>query len=118
MERQNVYSMGILGLPARSTPVVMACKPPKVITKIKVIRLPVSKPKPVTPTVPEKPGIKPVPTETGRPPWSGSGAGGSTGGRSTGGGQSEGGSTGGGTTSGGTTGGGQNEGGSTGSDGL
>ncbi|CDX45705.1 Peptidase C14 caspase catalytic subunit p20 [Mesorhizobium sp. SOD10] len=118
MERQDVYSMGILGLPARSTPVVMACRPPKVITKIKVIRVPVSKPKTVTPTVPEKPGIKPVPTETGRPPWSGSGGGGSTGGGSTGGGQSEGGSTGGGTTSGGTTGGGQNEGGNTGSDGL
>ncbi|MBZ9760000.1 caspase family protein [Mesorhizobium sp. CA8] len=98
MERQDVYSMGILGLPARSTPVVMACKAPKVITKIKVVRVPVSKPKSVTPTVSGRPGIKPAPTETGRSPWSGSGAtrtgGDSNGGGSTGGGQSEGGVTG------------------------
>lgn len=102
MERQNVYSMGILGLPARSTPVVMACKPPKVITKIKVVRAPVPKPKTVTPTVPVTPTVvpvtptvKPVPPETGRTPWSGGNQGANrAGGGSTGGGQSEGGDTG------------------------
>ncbi|PBC10833.1 caspase family protein [Mesorhizobium sp. WSM3859] len=72
MERQDVYSMGILGLPARSAPVVMACKvPPKVITKIKVVRVPVSKPETVTPTIPTVPEVKPMPTETGRASWSG-----------------------------------------------
>ncbi|TPJ68805.1 tetratricopeptide repeat protein [Mesorhizobium sp. B2-7-1] len=72
MERQDAYSMGILGLPTRSTPVVMACKvPPKVITKIKVIRVPVSKPKTITRTIPGAPKVKPIPTETGRTSWTG-----------------------------------------------
>ncbi|TPI13374.1 hypothetical protein FJW06_14465 [Mesorhizobium sp. B4-1-3] len=72
MERQNVYSMGILGLPAHPVrPVVMACKAPKVITKIKVVRVPVSKPKTITRTIPGAPKVKPVPTETGRTSWSG-----------------------------------------------
>ncbi|CDX46919.1 Peptidase C14 caspase catalytic subunit p20 [Mesorhizobium plurifarium] len=96
MERQDVYSMGILGLAAHlARPAVMACKPPKVITKIKVVRVPVSKPKTIAPTVPVTPTVKPVPPETGRTPWSGGNQGANrAGGGSTGGGQSEGGDTG------------------------
>ncbi|BCM22144.1 caspase family protein [Mesorhizobium sp. J8] len=100
MERQDVYSMGILGLAvptARNTPVVMACKAPKVITKIKVVRVPVSKPKTTTRTIPGAPKVKPGPTGTGRTSWSG-------------------GNQGAGPTSRGNTGGG--EGGDTSSDGL
>ncbi|TPL47525.1 hypothetical protein FJ957_16280 [Mesorhizobium sp. B2-4-6] len=102
MERQDVYSMGILGLsahPARTTPVVMACKAPKVITKIKVVRVPVSKPKTVTPTIPGAPKVKPTPTETGRTSWTG-------------------GSSHAAPTGGGNTGDGEGDGGNTGSDGL
>ncbi|WP_181164987.1 caspase family protein [Mesorhizobium sp. B2-9-1] len=116
MERQDVYSMGILGLPARSTPAVMACKAPKVITKIKVVRVPVSKPKTITRTDPGKPEVKPDPPETGRASWSGSdhvGGAARTGGGSTGNGEGDGGDTG-----SGSTGDGQGDGGDTGSDGL
>jgi len=91
MERQDVYSMAILGLPARSTPVVMACKAPKIITKIKVVRVPVSKPKTITQTIPLEPKPKPVPTETGRASWGGGNGAARTGGGNSGNGQSEGG---------------------------
>ncbi|UCI27261.1 tetratricopeptide repeat protein [Mesorhizobium sp. B2-8-5] len=98
MERQDVYSMGVLGLsahPARTTPVVMACKAPKVITKIKVVRVPVSKPKTVTPTIPGAPKVKPMPTGTGRTSWTGgSSRAASTGGGNTGDGEGDGGDTG------------------------
>ncbi|MDX8531534.1 caspase family protein [Mesorhizobium sp. VK25A] len=74
MERQDVYSMGILGLPsrpARSTPVVLACKAPKVITKIKEVRVPAPKPK-TPPKAPVPQPADPVPTDSGRAPWTGS----------------------------------------------
>ncbi|MER8491701.1 caspase family protein [Mesorhizobium australicum] len=74
IERQEAYSMGILGLlPKRSTLAVAVCTPKvvtKVITKIKVIRTPAPKvppPKIVTPKVPMVPG------ETGPSPWRGTG---------------------------------------------
>ncbi|WP_318012146.1 caspase family protein [Mesorhizobium sp. CA14] len=69
MERQDAYSMGILGLPPnRSTQVLAVCKPKvitKVITKVKVIRAPAPKaPPPNTPKVPVVP-IDPAPWRGG-----------------------------------------------------
>ncbi|WP_096458062.1 caspase family protein [Mesorhizobium sp. 113-1-2] len=94
IERQEAYSMGVLGLsPRPSTLTVAACKPKvvtKVITKIKVIRTPVPKappPKIVKPRVPIVPG------ETGPAPWRGGNGGDSdhnTGGGNTGGGNTAG----------------------------
>ncbi|KUM23256.1 hypothetical protein AU467_09935 [Mesorhizobium loti] len=66
IERQGVYSMSILGLPARTTPTVAVCKPKvitKTITKIKVVRTP-------TPKVFKTPA-KPAQTDPGPVPWRG-----------------------------------------------
>ncbi|WP_206075327.1 caspase family protein [Mesorhizobium tamadayense] len=117
IERQEMYSMSILGLPARSALTVAVCKPKvvrKIITKIKVVRIP-------TPKVVETP-VKPVQNDTGPAPWRGNSGdhpeprGGSGGGSDSGGtdggstGAADGGSTG--TTDGGST--GTTDGGSTG----
>ncbi|MDX8523335.1 caspase family protein [Mesorhizobium sp. MSK_1335] len=67
--RQETYSMSILGLAGRKTPTVAACKPPKTITKIKVVRIPA--PKAPTVTVPIV--VKPPQNDTGPAPWRGSG---------------------------------------------
>ncbi|MDX8460937.1 caspase family protein [Mesorhizobium humile] len=68
MERQEVYSMGILGLPPKwSTQTVAVCKPKvvtKVVTKVKVVRTP-APPPPNTPKAPLAP-IEPA-------PWRGNG---------------------------------------------
>ncbi|WP_244619956.1 caspase family protein [Mesorhizobium sp. NFR06] len=65
IERQEKYSMSILGLAGRGPLTVAACKvPPKIITKIKVVRVPAPKPKTLT--------SKPVQNETGPVPWRGS----------------------------------------------
>lgn len=66
IERQNVYSMSILGLAGRSTQTVAVCKPKivrKIVTKIKVVRIP-------TPTVFGTP-VKPIQNDTGPVPWRG-----------------------------------------------
>ncbi len=67
IERQEAYSMGILGLsPKRSEMKVAVCTPKvvtKVVTKIKVIRTPAPPPK----------IAKPVPPESGPVPWRGNG---------------------------------------------
>ncbi|MBZ9798015.1 caspase family protein [Mesorhizobium sp. ES1-4] len=74
IERQEAYSMGILGLsPRRSTLTVAACTPKvvtKVITKIKEIRTPVPKAPPPKIAKPEAPI---VPGETGPIFWRGNG---------------------------------------------
>ncbi|TGP25082.1 MULTISPECIES: caspase family protein [unclassified Mesorhizobium] len=65
IERQGVYSMSILGLPARSTQTAAVCKPKvvrKTITKIKVVRIP----------TPKTPPVVEVPIDTGPAPWRGS----------------------------------------------
>lgn len=76
IERQEAYSMGILGLsPRPSTLTVAACTPKvviKVITKTKVIRTPV--PKPPRPKI-AKPKAPTVPSETGPVLWRGNGGG-------------------------------------------
>ncbi|WP_292345116.1 caspase family protein [Mesorhizobium sp.] len=113
IKRQDVYSMSILGLPARSELTVAVCKPKivrKTVTKIKVVRIP-------TPKAVETP-VKPRQKDTGPASWRGNGGdrpeprGGSGGGSDSGStdGGTEGGTTGG--TEGGTTGG--TEGGTTG----
>ncbi|WP_095201178.1 caspase family protein [Mesorhizobium carmichaelinearum] len=90
IERQEAYSMGILGLsPRPSTLTVAACTPKvvtKIITKIKVIRTPVPKAPP--PKI-GKPKAPIVPGETGPAPWRG-GNGGDHSDHSTGGGNSAG----------------------------
>ncbi|WP_051355389.1 caspase family protein [Mesorhizobium erdmanii] len=76
IERQEAYSMGILGLtPKRSTVTVAACTPKvvtKIITKIKLIRTPVPKAPP--PKI-AKPRVPIVPGETGSAPWRGGNSG-------------------------------------------
>ncbi|CDX25090.1 exported hypothetical protein [Mesorhizobium sp. ORS 3324] len=67
IERQETYSMSILGLPARSALAVAVCKPKvvrKIITKVKVVQIP-------TPTMPPI-TVKPVQNDTGPAPWRGS----------------------------------------------
>ncbi|MDX8479280.1 caspase family protein [Mesorhizobium sp. VK24D] len=67
IERQGVYSMSILGLPARSALTVAVCKPKivrKVITKVKVVQIPTPTTPPIT--------VKPVQNDTGPAPWRGS----------------------------------------------
>jgi len=73
MERQDVYSMAILGLPPRSAVAVAACKvPPKIITKVKVIRIPAPKIKAPKAPVTTIPGTaKPRQDENGRASWGG-----------------------------------------------
>ncbi|UCI08594.1 caspase family protein [Mesorhizobium sp. B1-1-8] len=70
IERQGVYSMSILGLPARSASTVAVCKPKvvrKIVTKIKVVHIP-------TPTMPEvfQTPVKPRQNDAGPAPWRGS----------------------------------------------
>ncbi|PBB37177.1 caspase family protein [Mesorhizobium sp. WSM3868] len=72
IERQEAYSMSILGLPARSALTVAVCKPKvvtKIVTKVKVVRTPAPK----TPTVTVPTVVKPLQTDTGPAPWRGSG---------------------------------------------
>ncbi|WP_051333930.1 caspase family protein [Mesorhizobium sp. WSM3224] len=73
MERQDMYSMSLLGLPLRKTVAVASCKvPPKIITKVKVIRIPAPKakaPKPPVTSIPR--GAKPG--QGGRASWRGNG---------------------------------------------
>ncbi|MEW6629306.1 MAG: caspase family protein [Pseudomonadota bacterium] len=77
IERQDAYSMSILGLPGRSPLNVVACtpKPPKIITKIKVVRA--APPKISLPTKPKvAPGpVNPSQNQTGPVivPWRGTG---------------------------------------------
>ncbi|TPN78538.1 hypothetical protein FJ987_11120 [Mesorhizobium sp. CU2] len=70
IDRQEAYSMGILGLsPKQSEMKVAVCKPKvvtKVVTKIKVIRTPAPPPPPPKIT-------KPAPPENGSIPWRGNG---------------------------------------------
>jgi TPR repeat protein len=72
MERQDIYSMAILGLsPKHNTPTVAVCKPKvvtKVVTKVKVIRTPAPKAPPPKITNPRA-----IPGETGMAPWRGNG---------------------------------------------
>ncbi|RWL42507.1 MAG: hypothetical protein EOR60_24875 [Mesorhizobium sp.] len=63
MERQEVYSMSILGLAGRRFQTAAVCKP-KVITKIRVIRAPA--PPMITP-----PPVKPMPPLIEPAPWRG-----------------------------------------------
>jgi hypothetical protein len=75
IERQDAYSMSILGLPNRNVRTVAICKPKvltKIITKTKVVR--------ITRTVPAKPGNPSAtpklvkPTQPGsEPPFRGTG---------------------------------------------
>ncbi|AZO36230.1 MAG: peptidase C14 caspase catalytic subunit p20 [Mesorhizobium sp.] len=67
MERQEVYSMSILGLAGRRFQTAAVCKP-KVITKIRVIRAPA--PPMITP-----PPVKPVPPLIEPAPWRGGSSG-------------------------------------------
>lgn len=74
IERQQMYSLGVLSAPKRVALAIPACKvqPPKIITKIKVVQIPAPKPKAPKPgkwTAAAIPA-KPLP-QTGRMAWSG-----------------------------------------------
>jgi hypothetical protein len=71
MERQEMYSLGVLSTPKRVASAIPACKvrPPKIITKIKVVPIPAPRPTAPKPgkrtaaAIPDKP--------VGRTAWSG-----------------------------------------------
>ncbi|WFP77736.1 caspase family protein [Mesorhizobium sp. WSM4906] len=71
IDRQGVYSMSILGLPARSALPVAVCKPKvvrKIVTKIKLVPTPT----PTTPPEVFETPLKPIQNDTGPAPWRGS----------------------------------------------
>ncbi len=81
IERQQMYSLGVLGTPKRVALAVPACKvqPPKIITRIKVVHIPAPRPK--TPKAGKRTAAaipdNPVQKQNGRAAWSGNNGNGS-----------------------------------------